>query len=63
MKHHLVTVFGFRIFDQARGDYLASQYKAPLDAIKRWQGAAIEGSAEEVERTLLDENDRYLPRD
>jgi len=56
-----ITVFEFKVWDQAKGDFFTQPRKSPLKRIIQVGGEVIPGSAEDVDVRLLDSHGRYDP--
>jgi hypothetical protein len=54
-----VEVVAFRMFDLAAKEMRHVSYKTTRDVVARVRGEALEGTAEQVPRDLLDEQGRY----
>jgi hypothetical protein len=57
-----VTVHHFRVWNPTTDDYIMPRRKSPADRIKNdCNGEIIEGTAEDVDASSLDEHGRYDP--
>ncbi len=57
-----VTVHHFQVYDAASDSWIVPSRKSPVERIERVRGVIIPGTAEDVERSLLDDQERYDPR-
>ena len=57
-----VVVHHFRVYDAASDSWIVPSRKSPVERIERIRGTIIAGTAEEVDRSALDEHDRYDPQ-
>ncbi|WP_295559935.1 hypothetical protein [uncultured Hyphomicrobium sp.] len=57
-----VTVHHFKVYDAVNDSWIVPPRKSPAERIESVRGVIIPGTAEEVERSVLDEQDRYDPR-
>jgi hypothetical protein len=57
----MVTVYHFKVWDNARGDYTVPPLKSPAERIEEAGGVIIPGTAEQVEERALDAHGRYDP--
>ena len=58
----LVTVHRFTVWSPAEGDNILSTYYATAQAIEKFGGALVEGTAIEIEEPMLDGDGRYKPK-
>jgi hypothetical protein len=54
-----VTVHRFKVFEINSGQEVVSKFYATRQAIEQFKGVLIEGSAIEIEESMLDGNGRY----
>lgn len=57
-----VTVHHFKVYDAINDSWIVPSRKSPAERIERIRGAIIPGTAEEVDRSALDEQERYDPQ-
>lgn len=57
-----VTVHHFRVYDAVNDSWVVPSRKSPAERIESIRGVIIPGTAEDVDRSLLDDQDRYDPR-
>jgi hypothetical protein len=61
-RGQMATVHSFRAWNQATGEMLTATSKSTAARIKAVGGEIIEGTAERVPVSALDEEGRYRPR-
>lgn len=57
-----VIVHHFKVYDAASDSWIVPTRKSPVERIERIGGVIIPGTEEDVDRSVLDEQDRYDPR-
>jgi hypothetical protein len=58
----MVTVHNFRRYNILTDGFDVSKHKATAEAIKRFSSEIIDGTAEQVDRSALDDLGRYKPK-
>jgi hypothetical protein len=58
----MVRVYHFRLWDQDAGRYFVPPYKSPVDIVSYLGGSILSETAESVDISDLDNEQRYDPR-
>lgn len=58
----MTVVHHFRVWNPSADAYVTPERKSPAERIERVRGEIIPGTAELVDRSQLDDFDRYDPR-
>ena len=57
----MVTVYRYKLFDRRDGDWVVQIAKATKERIEALGGRIIDGSAEDVDESLVDSAGRHVP--
>ena len=57
-----VIVHHFQVYDAVSDSWITPLRKSPAERIERAHGIIIPGTGQEVDRSVLDDQDRYDPR-
>ena len=57
----IVTVHRFKLFDPSTGDWVVQLSKSPENRIVALGGRIVDGTAEQVDPSMIDSDGRYVP--
>ncbi|WP_068015070.1 hypothetical protein [Rhodoplanes sp. Z2-YC6860] len=57
----MITVYRYKLFDQRDGEWIVQISKGTKGRIEALGGGIIEGTAEQVDESLIDNEGRYIP--